>query len=301
MHCTVRCVIAAVVVTFSAPAGMLDDCVASLRAAGTIDLVIVVDTGGRAEPSDPDVLIISVSNRGYGAAANVGFGAARAAGADMIALLNDDVVVGSDWISPLVDELTSGSSSGRVGAVQPMLVASDLGQINSLGVRIGSDGAGVDIGLGEALPEQSFVADLELFTGGAVLFSSEFLESTGGFDERYFLYYEDVDLARRGTEQGWTYRVATASVVEHVGGVSTGALPERTRYLQERNRLWAAFRFADVATIGRALWLSVRRLRHRPFATHAKALAAGLGGAPRRLVERARARSGRRSLSRGGV
>ena len=299
MHCTVRCVIAAVVVTFSAPAEMLDDCVASVRACGDIDLVIVVDTGGRAIPSDPDVLVVNVTNRGYGAAANVGFQAARAAGADMIALLNDDVVVMPDWMAPLVAEFAGDSASGRVGAVQPMLLAPDRAQINSLGVRIGGDGAGVDIGLGEVPPPQASVADLELFTGGAVVFSSEFLEATGGFDERYFLYYEDVDLARRGSELGWVYRVVTASVVRHIGGVSTGSHPDRTRYLQERNRLWAAFRFADAATIGRALWLSVRRLRHRPFGIHAKALAAGLAGAPTRSIERARARSGRRSLSRG--
>ncbi len=290
LHCTVRCVIAAVVVTFSAPAEMLEACLASVRSCGEVDLVIVVDTGGRADPGDPDVRLISVSNRGYGAAANTGIRAARAAGADMIALLNDDVVVRSDWLPPLVAALTDGTTSERIGAAQPMLLAADTEQVNSLGVRIGDDGAGVDIGIGGDPPQRPFVAELELFTGGAVLFSAEFLAAAGGFDERYFLYYEDVDLARRGSELGWTYRIVTASVVQHVGGVSTGALGDRTRFLQERNRLWAAFRFADAATIGGALWLSVRRLRHRPYGVHARALAFGLLGAPVRVVERVRAR-----------
>src|SRR5690606_11114794 len=105
---------------------------------------------------------------------------------------------------------------------------------------------------------------IELFTGGAVLFTTGFLADTGGFDERYFLYYEDVDLARRGAARGWQYRLAADSVVEHVRGMSAGGNPARTLLLQERNRLWAAFRFADPATIARALWLSVRRLRHHP-------------------------------------
>ena len=171
-----------------------------------------------------------------------------------------------------------------------MLLDADLGHVNSLGVRIGRDGAGVDLGIGDDPPSQPYVAELELFTGGAVLFSAEFLASTGGFDERYFLYYEDVDLAKRGSELGWEFRIVTASVVQHVGGVSTGALPERTRLLQERNRLWAAFRFADPATIARALWLSIRRLRHRPRGAHARALVSGLAGAPIRLFERIRSR-----------
>ena len=81
MHCTVRRVIAAVVVTFSAPAQMLEECLASIGSCREIDLVIVVDTGALADPSDPDVRLLRVSNHGYGAAANVGFRAARAAGA----------------------------------------------------------------------------------------------------------------------------------------------------------------------------------------------------------------------------
>jgi GT2 family glycosyltransferase len=281
-------VIAAVVVTFSAPDEMLERCLASVKASVGIDEVIVVDTGGLARSGDDQIPVIRVPNRGYGAAANVGIAAARALGAEMVAVLNDDVVVRPDWIPPLAAELSSPSESGRVGAAQPMLLDADLTHVNSLGVRIGPDGAGIDLGLGDDPPAQPYVAELELFTGGAVLFSAGFLAATGGFDERYFLYYEDVDLAMRGSELGWEFRIVTASVVQHVGGVSTGALPERTRLLQERNRLWAAFRFADPATIARALWLSVRRLRHRPRGAHARALVSGLAGAPVRLFERIR-------------
>lgn len=285
MHCTVRRVIAVVVVTFSAPAEMLDRCLASLRASGGVDRIIVVDTGGRASPNDPDATLIRVENRGYGAAANVGFEAARRAGADLVAFLNDDVTVGTDWISPLVDQL----AAERVGAAQPMLLSPGRTEVASLGVRIGRDGAGVDLGAGEDPPSEPAVRDLALFTGGAVLFTSPFLIATGGFDERYFLYYEDVDLAKRGAELGWTYRLVTESVVEHVGGVSTGSDPDRTRFFQERNRLWAAFRFGDGRLIVRALWLSLRRLRHRPVRVHSRALLAGLAGAPVRLIERRRA------------
>lgn len=290
--------IAVVVVTFSAPAEMLDRCLASIKASNDADLVVVVDTGGEADPDDPDITLVRTANRGYGAAANVGFGAARAAGADMIALLNDDVIVRPGWIEPLAVELAQRMDARRVGAAQPMLLAAGGEQVNSLGVRIGGDGAGVDIGADEQPPAQPVIAEVELFTGGAVVFSSEFLASTGGFDERYFLYYEDVDLGRRGNELGWEYRIVTASVVEHIGGVSTGQLAERTRYLQERNRLWAALRFADTPTITRAIWLSIRRIRHRPYGTHARALVFGLCGAPVRLYERAKSPKVGRVVSR---
>ena len=274
---------------------MLSRCIDSLRVGGGIDRIIVVDTGGRSGPAGvddmagPSVEWLNVENRGYGAAANAGFESARRAGARAIALLNDDVIVSPGWIEHLAAELTG----EHVGAAQPMLLAADAlpQSVNSLGVSVGPDGAGVDIGGGDPPPADATPSDLEVFTGGAVLFSDEFLTAGGGFDERYFLYYEDVDLALRGAELGWTYRLVPASEVEHVGGVSTAAAPDRTLFLQERNRLWAAVRFADAATVARAFWLSVRRLRHAPRTVHCRALLSGLGGAPNRLMERRRART----------
>jgi hypothetical protein len=87
--------------------------------------------------------------------------------------------------------------------------------------------------------------------------------------------------------RGFEYRFVGASVVEHIGSASTSGTPARTRYLQERNRLWCAFRHAAPRTVARALWLSVRRLRHPPRWVHARALVAGLGGGLVRLGERA--------------
>ena len=280
----------AVVVTFSATARDLGRCIAALRAGGGVDRLVVIDTGGAAIvddlPGTPPCEVIRVANRGYGAAANIGFARAAALGADRVALLNDDVLVRSGWTAPLLAAL---DTAPEVGAAQPKLLDATTGLINSLGVRIGPDGAGTDIGDGQTDdPAETATAPvpIELFTGGAVLFTTGFLADTGGFDERWFLYYEDVDLARRGAARGWRYVLAPGAVVEHARGMSAGAQPARTRFLQERNRLWAAFRFADPATIARAVWLSVRRVRHDPRDVHRRALLAGLRGAPRLLRER---------------
>ncbi len=98
----------------------------------------------------------------------------------------------------------------------------------------------------------------------------------------------DIDLAARGTALGWQYRLVPASVVEHERSATTAGDSNRTRYLQERNRLWHAFRHCDAGTQARAVWLSVRRLRHQPRAIHAKALLAGLAGALGAWLRRAR-------------
>ena len=254
--------------------------------AGGVDRIFVVDNGGKASVPGPDVELLRVPNRGYGAAANEGFRRAFALGASAIALLNDDVTVRPGWAGPLASAL----ERRGVGAAQPKLLiaGSNPPLVNSLGVAIGRDGAGTDIGDGTLDVVVGSPSELDRFTGGAVMFAPDFLRETGGFDERFFLYYEDVDLGARGRALGWSYELVPSSVVEHERSATTAADSNRTRYWQERNRLWHAFRHCDTATQARAVWLSVRRLRHEPRGLHAKALAAGVAGAPGAWLRRVR-------------
>ncbi|MEY2583368.1 MAG: hypothetical protein QOE09_3217 [Ilumatobacteraceae bacterium] len=269
---------------------MLDGCIASVVAAGDVDHVIVVDNGANARVGTDVECIRPSHNLGFGGGANAGFRRARELGADTIALLNDDIEVDLGWLQPLMAALDSDST---LGAVQPKLLiaGSDPARVNSVGVAVGADGAGIDVGYGEPDgPEFAQDRTLDSFTGGAVLFRSKFLEDTGGFDESYFLYYEDVDLARRGSALGWTYRCVPASRVWHRVSASTSRLGHRARYLQERNRLRFAFQFGDSSMVRHALWLSIRRLRWRPRAAHARALLAGLALAPTAVLARRRSR-----------
>jgi GT2 family glycosyltransferase len=215
-----------------------------------------------------------------------------------VGLLNDDVTVRHGWVEPLVEAL----GATGVGAVQPKLLnaGSTPPRINSLGVRIGRDGAGTDIGDGTLDVVVGAPSPIERFTGGAVMFSAEFLRATGGFDERFFLYYEDADLAARGAALGWTYRLVPQSVVEHARSASAAVDPDRTWYLRERNRLWHAFRHCDAGTQARAVWLSIRRLRHEPAAANRRALLAGLAGMPSAYWRRARRRQTVNGLTASG-
>ncbi|MEX1107173.1 MAG: glycosyltransferase family 2 protein [Ilumatobacteraceae bacterium] len=285
--------IAVVVLTFDAPAGMLEDCLASLRKADPQHLhpVIVVDNGTRTAELPPELftgvrLVRNPTNTGYAGGMNTGIREARALGADVVVLLNDDVTVTPGWTEPLSAEM---AADERAGAVQPKLLSwPDATVVNSMGVRLGRDGAGVDIGHGQ--PDVGFdePATIEAFTGGAVMLRMAMLDDVGIFDERYFLYYEDVDLALRASERGWHHRVAPASVVQHRGSASMGGVGHLAIRLRERNRLWVLFRHRPAGDVARGLWLSTRRLRWAPRTVHASALAAGLAAAPRLLAARFR-------------
>lgn len=288
--------IVVVVVTHAAEPAMLHACVRSVVLAGGAGGVVLIDNGGTVDlPHDlaEQVRVVrSATNKGFGAAVNLGVVAARDLGAASVVVLNDDVVVGPGWLEPLAAAL----AGPRVGAAQPVLCwHSSIGPeptVNSAGVRLDRYGAGTDLLRDEPPPAVDAPPfEVPLFTGGAVLLDLAFVDEVGGFDERYFLYYEDVDLGLRGAEHGWRYLCVPASRVGHHGSATTARTPELAAFLRERNRLWCLFRFADPATIGRGVWLSLRRLRVHPRRIHLRALGAGLAGMPTRVAERRRARA----------
>ena len=252
--------------------------------------MIVVDNGGSAVADDDIELIRMPRNVGFGGGANAGFRRATELGAIAVALLNDDIEVEAGWLGPLQEALLEDAT---LGAVQPklLLAGSVPARVNSVGVAIGRDGAGTDVGYGEE-DGSRFAEDPphRIVHGWRGPVQVELPKNTGGFDESYFLYYEDVDLARRGADLGWKYRCVPASRVWHRVSASTSQLGDRARWLQERNRLRFAFRFGDGAMVARAVWLSIRRLRWSPRGAHAKALVTGLASAPSALLARRRAR-----------
>ena len=89
--------------------------------------------------------------------------------------------------------------------------------------------------------------------GGLVLLRSAYLADVGRMDGRFFLYWEDVDLAWRGARRGWRYRYVPASVARHRHGASLGQGSALFSLLNQRNRLVVLARHAG-PTVAMAAW-----------------------------------------------
>lgn len=187
----------------------------------------------------PDVVIADNSDDGAGGALarqrfpwvravefgrNLGFGAAlnravKEEPGDPIVFLNDDVTAEPGFVSGLVEALDP--ETEMVAAV--LLSERDPGRIDSAGVIADRTLLGFDYLNGEPVGALEGAADPLGPTGGAALFRRAAFEAVGGFDERMFLYYEDLDLALRVRQAGGRCRLAPGARGIHAYSETMGA------------------------------------------------------------------------------
>jgi N-acetylglucosaminyl-diphospho-decaprenol L-rhamnosyltransferase len=195
----------------------------SLRAQTTRLDVVVVDNGSTddsiaAVRADfPEVTVLELGeNLGFGPALNR---AVAAHPADGIALLNADVECEPGFCAALVAGL--GEGFDMVAGV--LLQEAEPGLIDSAGVVADHTLMGFDYLHGEPVAALAEAADPLGPTGGAALYRREAWEAVGGFDERIFLYYEDLDLALRIASGGGGCRLAGGARALHAYSASLGA------------------------------------------------------------------------------
>jgi len=131
--------------------------------------------------------------------------------------------------------------------------------INNVGSRLVLGGYGGDRGFLEPdrgqyeQPEEIFA-----WCGGAVLLSARYLREVGIFDERYFMYYEDTDLAWRGRLAGWRYLYVPTSIVRHLHAASSQEGSALFAHFVERNRFATLARNAPLSMLFEAAWVFLR-------------------------------------------
>ena len=170
----------------------------------------------------PEVKIVALQfNRGLAVGCNAG---AAAASGDLLVMLNNDTEAEPGWLAGLVEAAEAHPRAGALAS--KMLLYDRRAVIHNTGDLMGADGIPRNRGVWQEDRGQ-YDADTLVFggCGGGVAYRREAWQAAGGFDERLFMYLEDVDLAWRLQLLGWEARFAPAArLYHHLSATGGGTL-----------------------------------------------------------------------------
>ncbi len=228
-----------VIVNFNAGEN-LQRCMAALLAQTKTDfevrIVDNVSTDGslRFVPGDGRFLVIHAgSNVGFAAACNLG---AKNCAAPFVVFLNPDAFPEPGWLEALVHAAQSHPDAAMLGSLQ--ISATDGNILDGAGDSYSCFGVPWRGGFGQPVKPLPDYAEAFSPCGAAAMYRTEWFTRVGGFDERFFCYIEDIDLAFRIRLLGGRCLQVNSAVVHHVGGATSGIESDFTVYHSARNRLW---------------------------------------------------------------
>ena len=277
----------------------------SLLASEGIDIEVVValnggdEVLGELQPLARELRFTLVNcgkNRGFASAVNRGLLAATPGG--HVFLLNDDAWVEPHAIARCVTALEH--ASAHCISVAPLVVHADHpDRVDSLAVVLRPNAEAFNAHAGKlaaSLPSASAEVLGPCFAAALFRPGAFTADSVGPLDERYFLYYEDVDWAVRARHRGFTSVSAPNALVHHQHALSTRRLGESRRYgIVQRNLLV----FATINLSWRAVWqvwvgrwvAHAKGVLKGPYrAARVRALGAAVVRLPMAIASRRRAR-----------
>ncbi|SNR38759.1 Glycosyltransferase, GT2 family [Haloechinothrix alba] len=211
-------------------------------------------------------LVVAERNLGFAGGCNLGAEYARGS---VLAFLNNDARPDPAWVSAAVAVLTADPT---VAAVASKVVGWDGATADFVDAGLTWFGMGykrhADAPLAELDPaEHERAKDVLFATGAAMFVRAAVYAELGGFDERFFMFYEDVDLGWRLNLYGWRVRYVPGSLAYHRHHGTMDAIDTaesgRETFLLERNALAALYKnLADsslASALPAALGLAVRR------------------------------------------
>jgi GT2 family glycosyltransferase len=185
-------------------------------------------------------IIINESNGGFAKGYN---DALKFVDSKYYLLLNSDIEVTENWLSPLVDAMKDPHLAG----CQPKVLSY---QHQTMFEHAGAAGGYLDRNYFPfcrgrifdkiELDEGQYNGETEIFwaTGAAMMIRAELFHEVGGFDESFFAHMEEIDLCWRLKKRGYAFKAIPMSKIYHVGGGTLPYLSPQKTYLNFRNSLF---------------------------------------------------------------
>ena len=218
------------------------------------------DQAARIAAAVPEAVLVETGHN-HGFAGGCNRGVERATG-EIIGFLNSDARPHPRWVAAAVEVFRA---DRRIASVASKVLDWDGATIDYAGAAVSWFGMGFKPGNGSPDgPGFDRQKDVLFGTGSAMFVRAEEYRAVGGFDERFFMFFEDVDLGWRLNLRGHRVRYEPASIAYHRHHASmAGAGEFREQYLLERNALMLLYKNLERSTLDRvlpaALALAVRR------------------------------------------
>jgi len=174
----------------------------------------------------PSIIIIKLdSNKGFAEPNNIG---SKIAKGDYLLFLNNDTIVTPDFISKMIKVV---ENDKKIGICQSLLLKPD-GSIDSSGDFI--DKLGIVYNSKTKIDE---IREISSARGASMLIREKIFDELGGFDEKFFVSFEDVDLSWRAWILGYRVILIPASVVYHTGGTTIEKMKSEIAFHGFKNQL----------------------------------------------------------------
>lgn len=244
--------------------------VAKLSKRGYKITTVVVDNnsadGSQAEiekviKGTGSILIVNDSNLGFAAGNNVGINYALYHKADYVVVLNNDTRLDPNLINRLFDKAeknTDGAAfSPKIYFERGFEFHKERYKKEEFGKVIWSAGGSIDwaniFGVNRGVDEVDKgqfdkQVNVDFATGACVMYRASALKKTGVFDEKYFMYFEDVDLSVRLLRAGYKIVYVPDAVLWHKVAQSSAIGGGLNDYFISRNRLLFGLKYASIRT-----------------------------------------------------
>lgn len=217
---------------------VLRDCLRSIYDSGLkyrFEIIVVNNdenkvTGFRLIKEFPDIILIENENKGFGFGNNIG---AQSAKGEYLFFLNPDTILFNNSVNILIDYL---EKHKKAGVVAPLLLNADTTPILHQGTRKLTPLRaifGLSI-MNKLFPnnpiankfwmigrDKTKIAKVYVVPGSAFIIRSDLFNRINGFDENFFLYFEEFDLCNRVNEKGYDLFIIPEAKVIHLWGKST--------------------------------------------------------------------------------
>jgi len=207
--------------------------------------VVVVDNASTDDTAEmlakrfPQVTVVGNSrNLGFGRAVNRGVQAATEV--DVIVLVNNDTVCAPDFVERMLEPFAD-PNVGMVAGV--LLQGAAPGLVDSAGIELDTTLRSWDMLWNQPIDALAWAGQPVGPCGGAAAYRAAAFAELGGFDERFFAYWEDVDLALRFGLAGWGCARASGARALHRHGATLGAASPVQRRLEAYGRAYVLAKY----------------------------------------------------------